>query len=357
LTSESLPDPAADPWPAEVRRVAGGIRRRVLAHVLAAGGGYLSQACSAADMLATLYVRLLRLGPSEGPPIPEPFAGVPGPGGAGSPSGARYNGAPAADRDRFFFSPVHYALVLYSALIEVGRMGPEGLAQFNQDGTTVEMIGAEHSPGHEVTGGSLAQTLSQAGGVALARKLRGDSGRVWVFMSDGEFQEGQTWETFAALGFHGLGNVTVLVDANGQQCDGAMAGVGVVEPLAERLRAFGAHAVEVDGHDVEALVAAAADPPADRPLVLIGRTDPCRGLAVLRDRAPSFHYLRFRSEAERARYQSALAALAAPAAPDAPPGSDARVATAAPDAPARAAAPAALAAPDAPAAPLALEAP
>ena len=81
-------------------------------------------------------------------------------------------------------------------------------AAFNRDGTTVEMIGAEHSPGHEVTAGSLGQALSQAAGVALARRSRGESGRSWVFMSDGEFQSGQTWwtlsitwETFSSVQF------------------------------------------------------------------------------------------------------------------------------------------------------------
>ena len=77
------------------------------------------------------------------------------------------------DLDRFFFSPVHYSLALYCTLIEVGRLAPEALEQFNRDGSTLEMIGAEHSPGIEVTAGSLSQALSQAGGVALARKLAG----------------------------------------------------------------------------------------------------------------------------------------------------------------------------------------
>ena len=117
-------------------------------------------------------------------------------------NGGMYNGPNEPQFDRFIFSPAHYALVLYSALIEVGRMAPEGLEQFNQDGSTVEMIGAEHSPGIATTTGSLAQALSQAGGIALARKRRGDAGSVWVMMSDGEFQEGQTWEAIAALAYH-----------------------------------------------------------------------------------------------------------------------------------------------------------
>jgi transketolase len=238
--------------------------------------------------------------------VPGPFVGVPGPGRDDVTTGAAYNGPKAPHLDRFIFSPVHYALVLYSTLIEVGRMAPEGLAQFNQDGSRVEMIGAEHSPGHEVTAGSLAQAVSQAGGIALARKLRGDSGRVWVFMSDGEFQEGQTWEAFAAACYHGLGNLGVFVDANGYQCDGDMKDVMTIEPLVTRLEAFGVEAIAVEGHDVQALVAAAEHWTGERPLVVVGRTDPCRGLDILRDRAPKFHYVRFKSDEEREAYRRAL---------------------------------------------------
>ncbi len=296
-------------WQVDAERVAAGIRRRVLDHTLRNNGGYLSQACSAAEALATLYVRLMRLGPSEGPAVPPPFPGPPGPDNPAYFTGAAYNGPHRPDRDRFFFSPVHYALVLYAALIETGRLGEGGLDHFNRDGSTVELIGAEHSPGHEVTAGSLAQCISQAAGIAFARKLKGETGHNWVYMSDGEFQEGQTWEAIAAMEFHAIDNLTVLVDANGQQCDGAMAGVGNVEPLADRLRAFGAVAVEVDGHDPRAIEAAAAAPHHKRPLVLICRTDPCRGLELLRSRAPKLHYVRFKSDEERAAYEAALRGL------------------------------------------------
>ena len=295
-------------WVDETRRVARAVRRRVLEHTLRNNGGYLSQACSSADVLSTLYTRIMRLGPSEAPALPPPFEGAPGPSNPDARSGAAYNGPRAPERDRFLFSPVHYALVLYAVLIEVGRLAPEALAQFNRDGSTVELIGAEHSPGHEVTAGSLAQALSQAGGIALGRKLKGEPGRVWVFMSDGEFQEGQTWEAFAALSYHGIDQLGVYVDVNAQQCDGAMEGVMAVDPLAARLEAFGAEVREVDGHDVEAL-ANAADPVEGKPLVVLALTDPCRGVPLLRRRAPKLHYVRFVDEAERRVYEQALAEM------------------------------------------------
>jgi transketolase len=293
-------------WQAEAQRVAGAVRRRVLEHTLKHNGGYLSQACSAAEILATLYTRVLRLGPSQAPPVPLPFPGVPRPHNPGYFSGALYNGPKAPHLDRFFFSPVHYSLVLYAVLIETGRMAPEGLEQFNADGSTVEMIGAEHSPGIETTAGSLGQALSVAGGVALARRLRGESGRVWVFMSDGELQEGQTWEAFAALSHYRLDNVGIYFDINGQQCDGQMDSVMTVEPIRDRLEAFGARVCEVNGHDVEALAAPARFGPDGRPLVVLARTDPCRELDLLRERAPKLHYVRFTSDMERRRYEEAL---------------------------------------------------
>jgi transketolase len=308
-TPQPEPNPAA-PGAAEVRRFADAVRRRVLEHTLTNNGGYLSQACSSAEVLATLYLRVMRLGPSRGPATPRPFAGVPGPNNPDAFTGADYNGSKGPDLDRFIFSPVHYALVLYSLLIELGRLGPDALDQFNQDGSTVELIGAEHSPGHEVTAGSLAQALSQAGGIAFARRLRGETGRVWVFMSDGEFQEGQTWEAFAALAHHRIGNLGVYVDANAQQCDGAMADVMTIEPLAERLRAFGADVHEVDGHDPDALAAPASGfGGGDRPLAVIARTDPCRGIELMRERTPKLHYVRFKSDDELRAYQDLLAAM------------------------------------------------
>jgi transketolase len=305
------PPTAADArWQDEAARIARGIRRRVLEHTIRNNGGYLSQACSAAEILSVLYRRAMRLGHSIAPHSPLPFVGAPGPGHPAL-TGAGYNGPKAPELDRFVFSPVHYALVLYAALIETGRLAPAGLDHFNRDGSTVELIGAEHSPGHEVTAGSLGQAISQAGGIALARKLRAEPGRVFLFLSDGEFQEGQTWEAINAAGHYELDNLIIYADCNGQQCDGRLEGVMQIEPLAERLTSFGAEAIEIDGHDIDALAGAGAKPPLGKPRVVICRTDPCRGLPILRERAPKLHYVRFKNAAEQARYAAALTALSA----------------------------------------------
>jgi len=293
-------------WQNEVKRVALGIRRRVFEHTIKNKGGYLSQACSAADFLATLYVKTLKLGPSIAPPIPKPFAGSPSANNPDSFTGAGYHGAKAPELDRFFISPAHYALVIYAALVEIGRMAPEGLEMFNQDGGSVEMIGAEHSPGMEVTTGSLAQGLSMAAGVALARKLKQEPGRVWVFLSDGELQEGQTWEAFQAIRHYNLNNLAIIIDLNEQQCDGAMAEVLDLGNAAEKLIAFGAYVMEVDGHDIEAVQKAGEIRPSKGALVILAKTNPCQGMDYLEQRRPKLHYVRFQSQQQAQTLEAAV---------------------------------------------------
>ncbi|MBT4843274.1 MAG: transketolase [Anaerolineae bacterium] len=293
-------------WIEESKSVAAGIRRRVLEHTVRNNGGYLSQACSSAEIWASLYTKILNIGESEAPMIPAPFPGVPSAENKDYFTGVAYNGPKAPDFDRFFLSPVQYALVLYATLVEVGRMSQEGLEQFNTDGSTVEMIGAEHSPGHEITAGSLGQALSQVAGIAYARRKKGDTGRNWLFMSDGEFQIGQTWEALAIAKFHKLDNLAIVVDVNGQQADGAMKDVLDIEPLTSRIEAFGAHVVKVDGNDIKALVEAASIQPEGNPLVILAYTSPYCGIDLLKPRFPVLHYVRFTSEEERAQYAALL---------------------------------------------------
>jgi transketolase len=295
-------------WQEEVKRVAAGIRRRVLEHTIRNNGGYLSQACSSAEILATLYMKVMNLGKTDVPLVPRPFPGVPGPDNPDSFTGAAFNG-PGEDQDRFFLSPAQYALVLYATLIETGRMAEEGLLQFNRDGSSVEMIGAEHSPGMETMTGSLGQGISQAAGIAMARKRKDEKGRVFVFMSDGEFQIGQTWEALQAMSFHMLDNVIIYVDVNGFQCDGKMCNVMDIEPLDKRLEAFGCRVFRMNGHDIKKLAGAGEITPDGRPIVVLCDTDAARGLAVLKGRAPKMHYVRFANEEEKGRYASALAGL------------------------------------------------
>ncbi len=295
-------------WRDEVQRVAAGIRRRVLEHTIRNNGGYLSQACSSAEILATLYVRVMNLGKMNAPLVPRPFPGVPGPDNPDYFTGASFNGS-GKHFDRFFLSPAQYALVLYTTLIETGRMSEEGLSQFNKDGSSVEMIGAEHSPGMETMTGSLGQGISQAAGIAMARKRKGERGRVFVFMSDGEFQIGQTWEALQTMSYYMLDNVIIYVDVNGFQCDGKMCNVMDIEPLDKRIESFGARVFRVNGHDIKRIAETGALTPDGRPVVVLADTDAARGIDVLKSRAPKMHYVRFTSDNEKKNYINAYAKL------------------------------------------------
>ena len=152
------------------------IRRRVFEHCIKNNGAYLSQACSSAEQLAWLYNEALNIGDSIMPSIPESFSGVPSINNKKYKTGAGYNGPVANEYDRFIFAPAHYALVAYATLIEVGRLDPAGLSMFNKDGSSVEIIGAEHSPGMEMHNGTLGIGLSTAAGIAYGRKLNKEKG-------------------------------------------------------------------------------------------------------------------------------------------------------------------------------------
>lgn len=285
-----------------------GIRRRVFEHTMMNNGGYLSQACSSAEQFAWLYNEELRLGPPTLPMIPEPFSGVPSASNPDYHTGAGYNGPVAPEFDRLFIAPAHYALVAYATLIEVGRMAPEGLEMFNKDGSSVEQIGAEHSPGMEVHNGTLGIGLSTAAGLAWGRKRRGEAGRVWVYMSDGEVQEGQTWEAIQAAAHHKIDNLFAIMDVNNQQCDGAMDSVMEVRDIRQKMEAFGAKVVSIEGHDVAAMKQAVRAPHPGQPLIILAKTSPYQGMPPLKARFPRLHYVRFKHEEERAKMNYEIAA-------------------------------------------------
>ncbi len=279
----------------EIEKMAYGIRKRALGLAIARGEGYLAQACSSAELFGVLYKAVLDLNPVAVPIMPGPFVSVPH---AGSCiTGLAYHGALAPEKDRFFLSATQYSVVLYCALVETRRMAEAGLDQFNLDGSSVEMIGAAHSPGMEVMSGSLGQTLSQAVGVALAKKLKRESGRVVVLMGDGECQSGQTWEAVQCISHYNLDNMLLLIDENGYQVDGSTKEVMRVDRLAERFRAFGMNTLEVEAHDIHSVFEACR--PCGKPTAVVAHSDVCRGLDILRSRAPKFHFIRFADEREK----------------------------------------------------------
>lgn len=285
----------------EIQQAANNIRKHVLRLTIERNGCYLSQACSAAELLATMYLKVLNLSESQAPKLPEKFPGTPSKDNMDYIQGADYHGSLKAPYDRFFISPAHYAAPVYAALIEAGRLAEESLEMFNRDGYSMEMIGANHTPGFENAAGTLDQAISVAGGTAHARKLRGEEGRVFVMMSDGEMQEGQLWEAIQAAAFYKLDNLVLLVDVNGQQVEGTTTDVMGIEPLIDRFTAFGAKAVKVNGHDIEAIEAAAQQGEKDKPLVILCYTDPTQGIPYLNERRPILHFVRLK-ENEMEKY-------------------------------------------------------
>lgn len=280
----------------EIQQAANNIRKHVLRLTIERNGCYLSQACSSAELLATMYLKVLNLSESQAPKLPEKFPGTPSKDNMDYIQGADYHGSLKAPYDRFFISPAHYAAPVYAALIEAGRLAEDSLEMFNRDGYSMEMIGANHTPGFENAAGTLDQAISVAGGTAHARKLRGEEGRVFVMMSDGEMQEGQLWEAIQAAAFYKLDNLVLLVDVNGQQVEGTTTDVMSIEPLVDRFTAFGAKAVKVNGHDIEAIEAAAQQGEKDKPLVILCYTDPTQGIPYLNERRPILHFVRLKED-------------------------------------------------------------
>src|SRR5690606_8981079 len=124
-------------------------------------------------------------------------------------------------------------------------------------------------PGMEVHNGTLGIGFSTAAGLAWGRKRRGETGRTCVFMSDGEVQEGQTWEAIAAAAYHKIDNLFAIMDVNRQQCDGAMASVMEVGDIATKIEAFGGVAVWVDAHNLDEIRAAVKTPHRGKPLIIL----------------------------------------------------------------------------------------
>ena len=127
---------------------------------------------------------------------------------------------------------------------------------------------------------------SIAAGTAHAYKLKGHTGRVFCMLSDGELQEGQDWECFNMAAYYKLDNFTVVADVNGQQLEGWTKDQMNIEPLEERMKAFGWEVAECDGNDIDAITAAAAVPHPGKPLMILCRTHPDQGMPIISSLIP-----------------------------------------------------------------------
>lgn len=257
------------------------IRRFALRMGEVQGQGYVGQALGWADVLAVAHCYAMKVNPAD--PLWE-------------------------GRDRFLLSHGHYAIALYAALIESGVIPESELETYGSDDSRLPMSGmATYTPGMEVSGGSLGQGLPIGVGMALALRIKNN--RAWVFnsMSDGELDEGSTWEAAMSAAHHQLGNLIALVDLNKQQADGTPAEILGFEPLVDKWEAFGWYVQRVDGNDLPAVLAAfdqAMALPEAKPRVILFDTLMGKGVDFLEIREKN-HFIRVEPD----EWQAAISVL------------------------------------------------
>lgn len=194
------------------------------------------------------------------------------------------------DDDVFVLSKGHAAGALYVTLWSMGLISEDELSAFHKDDTLL----AGHPVAHwhkriAFATGSLGHGLGLATGVALGKRLRGDKGRAFCLLSDGECEEGSTWEGLIFAHHQALSNLVVLIDANGLQGFGSTADVASLGSLAEKIRGFGLWVEEIDGHSPEAL-ALALTRSGNGPLVIVLRTVKGHGVSFMENKM-EWHYL------------------------------------------------------------------
>ena len=264
--------PSKDGSNVSLEQRAWNIRRTALLMGEVQGQGYIGQALGIADVLATSYFHAMNFRATE----PE------------------WEG-----RDRFYLSIGHYAIALYAALIEAGILPDDEIETYGMDDSRMPMSGmASYTPGMEITGGSLGQGLGIAVGAALGLKRKDNPAFVYNLMSDGELGEGSTWEAVMSAVQWKLDNLIAVVDFNNQQADGKSRDALADGAQAPKWEAFGWHAQEVDGNDLDALVAAfdrARNLAEEKPRVIICNTTMCKGVDFLEAREIT-HFVRVEAD-------------------------------------------------------------
>ncbi len=257
------------------------IRRYALQMGEIQGQGYIGQALGYADVLAVAYGHALNYRPEE--PMWE-------------------------GRDRFLLSHGHYAIALYAALIEAGIVDEDELQTYGCDDSRLPMSGmASYTPGMEISGGSLGQGLAIAVGMALGLRQKKSAAFVYNSMSDGELDEGATWEAALSAAHHGLSNLICLIDVNNQQADGNSNRMLGFEPLVDKFNAFGWYTQRVDGNDLAAVVNAfdaARQLEAAKPRAIVCDTLMGKGVPFLEKREKN-HFIRV----DPPEWQQAIAVL------------------------------------------------
>ena len=249
----------------EVAELARRIRVHCVRMTASANASHVGSALSTADLLAVLYGRMLRYDPLR-PDWPE--------------------------RDRFILSKGHGCTALYAALAEAGYFPLDRLETFYADGSPLAGHATHKDmPGVEVSTGSLGHGLPLATGMALAGRRDGEHHRVFCMLSDGECNEGSTWEPALFAPHHRLDNLVVIVDYNKIQSLGRVEDVIDLAPLAEKWRAFGWATEELDGHDLAAIESTLERVPFEpgKPSCLVAHTVKGKGVGYMEDKL-LWHY-------------------------------------------------------------------
>lgn len=241
---------------ADYRELAMRIRRHVVQMTSAAKSSHVGTSFSAAELLSVLYAGYLRVNPSR-PDWP--------------------------DRDRFVLSKGHGAAGLYAVLAERGFIPIEQLKTFCRDGSPLIGHASHKVPGVELSTGSLGHGLSVATGMAWAARHDGLKHRTVVMLSDGECDEGSTWEPVLFAAHHGLDNLVVIVDYNKIQSLGRVDEVMALEPFADKWRSWGWGVREIDGHDVTVIEDTLAAVPftPGRPSCVLAHTVKGKGVSFM----------------------------------------------------------------------------
>ena len=240
------------------------IRLHCLQMVFNGQSGHIGSMLSTADIYPVLYTRFLKVDPKN-PKMPE--------------------------RDRFLLSKGHAGAALLACLAELGFFPLEWLDRYYCDNGKLSGHISHHIPGVEFSSGSLGHGLPVACGMAMAAKQAGKSHRIVVMSSDGDLNEGSTWEAIMLAGQHHWDNLTMLVDYNRLQALGRSQDIIDLEPLAPKLEMFGWRAIEADGHDPEAIEAALNRIPLEKgkPSAIIFRTVKGKGVSFMEDNY-KWHY-------------------------------------------------------------------
>jgi transketolase len=233
------------------------VRRHSIQMTRSGASSHVASCLSMADLLAVLYGRVLRVDPAR-PDWP--------------------------DRDRFVLSKGHAAAALYAVLAERGFADPEILQTFYQNGSSLlGHVTRSAMPGIEVSTGSLGHGMPIAAGMALAAKRDRRDARTFCLLSDGECDEGSTWEATLFAGHHRLDNLVAIVDYNKIQSLASVSEVMELEPFAAKWRSFGWEVAEIDGHDIGAIVETLSRLPfaTGRPNVVIAHTIKGKGVSFM----------------------------------------------------------------------------